>query len=175
MSSYFGSIWQGVVTTARGLRLTLQHFFTKPTTIEYPNPGQETYFSPYERGLHEFEPDACIVCYLCAKACPVDCIDIGEDKGAKSKAGKVLTKFEIDYSKCLFCELCVDPCPVDCIHMGVQHDLASFDRTEQVQIDFVQGEGLWRTAKTSAHPEAGVSPRGSDGPGIGVSSEGGGA
>ena len=160
MLSYLKNIWHGVTTTAKGMRLTWRHFFTKPTTIQYPDEGEETYFSPYERGLHEFEPDRCIVCYLCAKACPVDCIDIQEDKAAKSKDGKVLTSFEIDYNKCLFCELCVDPCPVDCIHMGQQYDLAAFDRTEHVKIDFMNGEGPWRTAKTSAHPEAGVEPRG---------------
>jgi len=160
MREYFSGIWKGVSTTAKGMLLTGRHFFTKPTTIQYPDEGEETYFSPYERGLHEFEPDRCIVCYLCAKACPVDCIDIREDKAAKSKAGKVLTKFEIDYNKCLFCELCVDPCPVDCIHMGTQYDLAAFDRTAGVKIDFMVGEGPWRTAKTSADPDAGVNPRG---------------
>ena len=156
MRSYLKDIWHGVATTARGMRLTWRHFFTKPTTIQYPDEGEQTYFSPYERGLHEFEPDACIVCYLCAKACPVDCIHIEEEKGARRGTQKVLTRFEIDYNKCLFCELCVEPCPVDCIHMGTQHDLASFDRTEQVKIDFTQGEGPWRTALTSAHPDAGL-------------------
>ena len=40
--------------------------------------------------------------------------------------------------------------------MGQQYDLASFDRSEQVKIDFTKGEGPWRTALTSAHPEAGL-------------------
>lgn len=162
MRSYLQKIWHGVTTTAKGMVLTWKHFFTKPTTIQYPE--EETYVSPYERGLHEFEPDACIVCYLCVKACPVDCILIEEDKEKKTKAGKVLTKYEIDYSKCLFCELCVDPCPVDCIHMGTQYDLSALERGSHVKIDFMNGEGLWRTAKTSAHPDAGVSGRNYGGP-----------
>ncbi len=156
MSTYLKNIWHGVATTAKGMWLTGRHFFTKPTTIQYPDPGEQTYFSPYERGLHEFEPDACIVCYLCAKACPVDCIRIEEAKGQRRGKQKVLTVYEIDYSKCLFCELCVDPCPVDCIHMGTQYDIASFARGDHVRIDFMNGEGPWRTAKTSAHPEAGL-------------------
>jgi NADH-quinone oxidoreductase subunit I len=156
MRRYLANIWHGVTTTAKGMRLTWRHVLTKPTTIEYPDPGEETYFSPYERGLHEFEPDVCIVCHLCARACPVQCITIEEDKAARSKAGKVLTKFEIDYSKCLFCELCVEPCPVDCIHMGPQYDLAAFGRGAEVRIDFTRGEGPWRTARTSAHPGAGM-------------------
>jgi NADH-quinone oxidoreductase subunit I len=156
VKTYLKNIWHGVTTTAKGMRLTWRHFFTKPTTIQYPDEGEKTYFSPYERGLHEFEPERCIVCDLCAKACPVQCIDIGEDKSAKSKKGKVLTKFEIDYNKCLFCELCIEPCPVDCIHMGQQYDIAGFEREASVKIDFMHGEGPWRTALTSAHPEAGL-------------------
>ena len=36
------------------------------------------------------------------------------------------------------------------------NDLAAFDRTEHVKIDFMNGEGPWRTARTSAHPDAGL-------------------
>lgn len=157
MISYMKNVMSGVRTTAKGMKLTLRHFFTKPTTIEYPDEGEETYFSPYERGLHEFEPEKCIVCFLCAKACPVDCIKIEDDPTKKSKAGKVLTVYEIDYAKCLFCSLCIDPCPVDCIHMGQQYDLSSFEREDGTKIDFMNGEGYWRTAKTSADPGAGLS------------------
>ena len=104
-------------------------------------------------GLHEFEPDKCIICNLCAKACPVDCIKIvGEGTGKN----QVLLTYEIDYAKCLFCSLCVDPCPVDCIHMGQQYDLSTFERAEATKVDFTKGEGLWRTAKTSAAPGAGL-------------------
>ncbi len=158
MKSYLRHVWHGIASTAKGMVLTGRHFFTKPTTIQYPDPGEQTYFSPYERGLHEFEPEKCIVCFLCAKACPVDCIDIG-DGGRAADGSKILTRYEIDYAKCLFCSLCIDPCPVDCIHMGQQYDLSSFERSEGgVRIDFTRGEGPWRTAKTSASPTSGLAP-----------------
>lgn len=158
MVSYLKNVWHGVRTTAKGMRITLAHFFTRPTTIEYPDPGEETYFSPYERGIHEFEAEKCIVCDKCAKACPVDCITIEQGEKKPGQKGKVLAKYEIDYNKCLFCSLCVDPCPVDCIHMGQQYDLAAFDRDGGVKIDFAKGEGWWRTALTSADPNAGLRP-----------------
>lgn len=151
MKSYFKNIWSGVTTTAKGLVVTWRHLLTKPVTVQYPE--EQPYFSPYERGLHEFEPDKCIICELCAKACPVDCIyieQIGKGKTA------TLTKYAIDYNKCLFCGLCTEPCPVDCIHMGQEFDLTAFDRTKDVIVDFTKGEGPWRTVKTSAEPRTGV-------------------
>lgn len=151
MPGYLEQVWNGVRTTAKGMVLTWRHFFTKPITVQYPE--ERPYFSPFERGLHEFEPDKCIICHLCAKACPVDCIAI-ESTGAGKSA--VLTKYEIDYAKCLFCSLCVDPCPVDCIHMGQQYDLSAYERENATKIDFTKGEGWWRTARTSADPGAGL-------------------
>jgi NADH-quinone oxidoreductase subunit I len=151
VKSYFKSVWSGVITTARGLVVTWRHVLTKPVTVQYPE--ERPYFSPYERGLHEFEPDKCIICELCAKACPVDCIYIEQEGRGKTAT---LTKYAIDYNKCLFCGLCVDPCPVDCIHMGQEFDLTAFERTQDVIVDFTKGEGPWRTVKTSAEPRTGV-------------------
>ena len=149
--SYFSDIRRGVVTTLRGLRLTARHVFTKPVTIQYPE--QTTYVSPYERGFHEYEPDACIICGSCAKVCPVDCIDMAKEGRGKSA---VVTRFAIDYSKCIFCGLCLEPCPTDCIHMGTHFDLSTFERHESIVIDFVKGEGPWRTVLTSAPKGMGV-------------------
>jgi NADH-quinone oxidoreductase subunit I len=148
---YFRKVWNGIRTTAKGLRVTWQHFLTKPTTIQYPE--ERPYFSPYERGLHEFEPEKCIICELCAKACPVDCIYIEQEGRGKTAR---LTRYAIDYSKCLFCSLCVDPCPVDCIHMGQDYDLTSFTRDDAVIVDYTRGEGPWRTVRTSADPKTGL-------------------
>ncbi len=151
MTSYFKSIWSGVTTTIKGLAVTWRHVLSKPVTVQYPE--ERPYFSPYERGLHEFEPDKCIICELCAKACPVDCIYIEQEGRGKTAT---LTKYAIDYNKCLFCGLCTEPCPVDCIHMGQEFDLTAFDRTQDVIVDFTKGEGPWRTVRTSAEPRTGV-------------------
>ena len=149
--SYFGNVWNGIVTAAKGLAVTWRHLFRKTATVQYPE--EQPYSSPYERGLHEFEPEICIICELCAKACPVDCIYI-EQKGRGKSA--ILTRFAIDYNKCLFCSLCVDPCPVDCIHMGQQYDIAAFGRQKEMIVEFTEGEGPWRTVLTCADPRCGV-------------------
>jgi NADH-quinone oxidoreductase subunit I len=155
--SYFGNILEGIRTTAQGLKITASYFVRNVPkknrfVLHYPDETLEI-DKVTHRGLHEYDVDRCISCELCAKACPVDCIYI--ESVGKGKTA-IMTRFDIDYSKCLFCALCVDPCPVDCIHMGQQYDLAAFDRGETVVLDFVKGEGPWRTALTSAEPGAGL-------------------
>ena len=52
------------------------------------------------------DESACIGCYHCRNACPVDAI-----VGAHQFMHTVIA------SECTGCELCVAPCPVDCITM----------------------------------------------------------
>ena len=38
-----------------------------------------------------------------------------------------------------------------------EYDIASFQRNDgEVRIDFMNGDGPWRTARTSAHPQSGL-------------------
>ena len=56
--------------------------------------------------LAVIDESACIGCFLCVHACPVDAI-----VGAPGWLHTVLD------DDCTGCELCVPPCPVDCIEM----------------------------------------------------------
>jgi len=100
------------------------------------------YLPARHRGLHYLETEKCIMCFQCARACPVDCIDIegtremtpgleGAHRGDKVN----LTRFTIDYSLCIFCDHCTLACPDKqvCIHMGKEFDMTSFTQGNLVK------------------------------------------
>ena len=61
---------------------------------------------PAQSIVAEIDESACIGCFHCRDACPVDAI-----VGAHQLMHTVIA------SECTGCELCVAPCPVDCISM----------------------------------------------------------
>ena len=89
--------------------------------------------------LHN-EIDDCIVCDLCVKVCPVNCIEI-EPIRATDIIGKTsdgtnkrihAAKFNIDMSKCCFCGLCTTVCPTECLTMTKSYDFSTFDRGDHI-------------------------------------------
>jgi NADH-quinone oxidoreductase subunit I len=142
--AYFGNIWDGIRTTAQGLKLTTGVFFKtirREYTVEYPDEVMPI-DGVTHRGIHEFDVDRCIACFQCSNACPVDCIYIESATDAKGKPSKgenaVMTRYDIDYGKCLFCSLCVPPCPTECVQLGERYSLPGHTRDDMV-VHFHQG------------------------------------
>ncbi|WP_373012962.1 4Fe-4S dicluster domain-containing protein [Mucilaginibacter sp.] len=143
----------GLTTAWKGLSLTIKHLFTSNSkreivsvtddnyfkkqndtnTIQYPH--QELPVPEVGRYQLDVEIDDCIVCDLCAKICPVDCIDIESIKATEvigqtsdgSKKMLYAAKFDIDMAKCMYCGLCTIVCPTECIVMTNQYDRTVFE------------------------------------------------
>ena len=144
----------GFTTAWQGLTLTVKHLFASnhqrkvlpvsdnnyfkqledTNTIQYP---RQVLPSP-EVGRYqlEVEIDDCIVCDLCAKICPVSCIDIESIKSTEGSIGETsdgskkllyAAKFDIDMAKCMYCGLCTIVCPTECIVMTNQYDRSVFE------------------------------------------------
>lgn len=145
-------------TVFKGLSLTMGHFFAAResrrvlsitdkeyfvqnsgmTTIQYPH--QKLPVPELGRYQLDVEMDDCIVCDLCAKICPVDCIDIESIKATEA-IGKTsdgttkrlyAAKFDIDMAKCMYCGLCTVVCPTECIVMTDTYDRSMPDLTEMI-------------------------------------------
>ncbi len=143
MRDYIYNFWQGLFTILIGMKVTFKHLFVPAVTIQYPSVKPQ--LPERERNRLYVNMDDCIGCDQCARACPVNCIEIetvksipGEDLGTTSNGKKKalwVTTFNIDFAKCCYCQLCVFPCPTDCIYMTDVYEFSEFSR-ENLIFDF---------------------------------------
>jgi len=135
MKKYFNDLFSAIASSLIGMKVTFSHLFTRS---QYPREKAEMFDRSRNR-LH-VDIEDCIGCYLCDKACPVDCIHIdtikarpGEDLGLTEKFEKkktfVFPKFDIDMAECCYCGLCVFPCPTECIYWISDYEFAEYDRS----------------------------------------------
>ena len=140
-TKYIKNVVDTLKTTLVGMRITGRYLLQKPITVQYPDerlPIPNRY-----RGIHYLEQEKCIDCLACARACPIDCIEMDAVRHGKELEW---VSFTLDYQKCMFCELCVYPCPKDCIHMGTEFAFVTFDRSEFLH-DLLSYKGMARDAK----------------------------
>lgn len=151
--TYWQNIGEGITTLLGGMKLAFRHIWQarnsrKPIGIENSGyfdqqTGIATLQYPHETipipdngryRLHN-EIDDCIVCDLCAKICPVNCIEIeairSTEEIGKTSDGSTKRlyagKFDIDMAKCCYCGLCTTVCPTECLTMTKSYDYSEFD------------------------------------------------
>jgi len=151
-----GKVLNVFITVVKGLKLTLGHFFAATESRKVKAISDPGYFTQHDgittiqyphvklpvpdvgRYQLDVEMDDCIVCDLCAKICPVDCIDIESIKSTEA-IGKTsdgttkrlyAAKFDIDMAKCMYCGLCTVVCPTECIVMTDTYDRSMIDLNE---------------------------------------------
>ena len=138
---YVYNVVEALRTTLAGMRITGRYLLQKPITVQYPDerlPIPNRY-----RGIHYLEQEKCIDCLACARACPIDCIEMDAVRHGKELEW---ISFTLDYQKCMFCELCVYPCPKDCIHMGTEFAFVTYDRSE-LKHDLLSFKGMAKEAR----------------------------
>lgn len=118
--SYFNAIKDGVRTTLSQFTKNLSDMQQIPT-MQYPEEQPNDITARY-RGIHRLthrsdESIACVACFMCATACPAQCIFIEATKRTDGTDEKMPQRFDIDMLECIFCGYCVEACPCDAIRM----------------------------------------------------------
>jgi NADH-quinone oxidoreductase subunit I len=139
MIAYFSEIYHGLISLLVGMGITFREFIKPPVTVAYPYETL-TMCARY-RGHIELLADAegnpnCVVCGLCEKACPSNCITIRSEKPEGSKK-KVLTGYTLDFTRCSLCGSCVESCNFNAIDFSKAYNLAS-TRKEDFLFDLFQ-------------------------------------
>ena len=70
--------------------------------------------------------ERCVACYLCAAACPVDCIAM--QAGWESSCRRYAEFFRINFSRCIFCGLCEEACPTYAIQLTPDFEMGEWKR-----------------------------------------------
>ncbi|MGE5424380.1 MAG: NADH-quinone oxidoreductase subunit NuoI [Syntrophothermus sp.] len=150
----------------RSIWLTFLHTFRKRETVEYPE--ERVYRPARYRGriILSRDPDGkerCVACYLCAAACPVDCISL---QATEDEFGRRYPEFfRINFSRCIFCGYCEEACPTYAIQLTPDFELGEFDRRNMVYEKenlLISGEGKYHGYNfyRVAGVDAGVKPKG---------------
>lgn len=119
---------------ARGMGVTFREMMQPTITEDYPE--APAVFQERYRGVHVLQRDEnglekCVACFLCAAACPADCIYIeaaeNTDPQRISGGERYAKVYNIDYNRCIFCGYCVEACPTDAITHGHGFEIASYN------------------------------------------------
>jgi NADH-quinone oxidoreductase subunit I len=118
----------------KGLGITWKNMVAPTVTENYP--AEPVHFEDRFRGVHILRRDEnglekCVACFLCAAACPANCIYIEAAENTAdhriSAAERYAHVYNIDYSRCIFCGYCVEACPCDAITHGQGFEIAAYD------------------------------------------------
>jgi len=122
-----------MLSLIKGIWMIFLHTFRKRETVLYPE--QKPYLAPRFRGriILSRDPDGmerCVACYLCAVACPVDCIAL---QATEDQHGRRYPEFfRINFSRCIFCGFCEEACPTYAIQLTPDFEMCEYERPNLV-------------------------------------------
>jgi NADH-quinone oxidoreductase subunit I len=152
MATKISDVFSGAAAIVKGMSVTFGEMLNPTITEDYPEAPVN--FQERFRGVHELQRDEnglekCVACFLCAAACPAQCIYIeaaeNTDELRISGGERYAKTYNIDYSRCIFCGYCVEACPTDAITHGHGFEIASYNtstliyRKEQMLVQIPQG------------------------------------
>lgn len=122
-----------MISILRTVLEILKHTFRPRATVQYPD---EKFDKPARfrgRIVLTRDPDGeerCVACYLCAVACPVDCISLQATEDEHNR--RYPEFFRINFSRCIYCGMCEEACPTYAIQLTPDFEMAEYDRQNMV-------------------------------------------
>ncbi len=148
----------------KGIWLVFVHAFQRRVTVQYPE--ERPYLPPRWRGriILSRDPDGqerCVGCYLCAVACPVDCIAL---QATEDTSGRRYPEwFRINFSRCIFCGYCEEACPTYAIQLTTDFEMSEYDRRNLVyEKEDLMINGTGKYPGYNFYRQSGVSVGGKD-------------
>jgi NADH-quinone oxidoreductase subunit I len=131
--AFLPHVFTTIRTTIGAVAVVISHAFRHRDTVQYPD--EIIYLPPRYRGriILARDPDGgerCVACYLCAVACPVDCIAL---QATEDENGRRYPEwFRINFSRCIFCGYCEDACPTYAIQLTPDVEMSEYARANMV-------------------------------------------
>jgi NADH-quinone oxidoreductase subunit I len=122
-----------MLSNLKTILMVLRHTFRRPVTVQYPE--EKIPLPPRFRGriILSRDPDGaerCVACYLCAAACPADCIAL---QATEDEHGRRYPEFfRINFSRCILCGYCEEACPTSAIQLTPDFEYAEYNRQNMV-------------------------------------------
>ena len=92
----------------------LRNLLSKSATRKYPYVRRDPF--PEYRGQVRIDAENCILCGICAKKCPSQCISVDPKEGT----------WDLDLLACVYCASCVEVCHKKCLSMANEHPKPRF-------------------------------------------------
>jgi NADH-quinone oxidoreductase subunit I len=155
-----------VVQVAKGMAITLKHFFGKKITVQYPEVKPKV-ASNY-RGMPVLVKDQhdrvkCVACQMCEFVCPPKAIKIvpgfRKSGGPDEHVEKEPERFDLDALRCIYCGLCQEACPEEAIFLQDIFAVTGYSREEMIipkerllQLGGVRQDNILKWDKVKPNP-----------------------
>ena len=142
-ASFLPEVFKGLGTTLKHLAGSIGRG-PRSKTLCYPEQRREDMAiedgglpTGNYRGVHRLNRDEeervkCVACFMCATACPADCIHIEGEEAPWDDREKYPSKFDLDELRCIYCGMCEEACPVDAIELTPVYDIVGLSRQEMI-------------------------------------------